>query len=185
MFDFLKKEIVYVDKLNEWTKTKVHDFNMLDKVWILRTIKQSYYSHPHHNYKRDIEWKPQEWVIIGTCEESLYTEFPSWEVVEHEWWEYMENNEHKIFMSFQWKQVYRYRKWYRVLLRDWSYIDAHTVKKSHWEFQEEFEHMTAIEKKKQEVLEAQQRYENSLHEMDDLLKKWREIQTKLVNKIIK
>lgn len=61
MFDFLKKEIVYVDRLHEWSSIKVHDFNLLDKVWVLRTIKQSYYSHPHNQYKRDIpEFEPQE-----------------------------------------------------------------------------------------------------------------------------
>lgn len=60
MFKFLKKKIVYFDRLHEWRNVKIHDYHLLDKVWVIRTIEQSKRSHPHCTYQKNIEYSPEE-----------------------------------------------------------------------------------------------------------------------------
>lgn len=71
---FTKKEIIYVDSLHEWRKTEVLDFHLLERVWIVRTIDHSKYSHPHSNWKREIEYTPQEGIIIGIAGDTIYSD---------------------------------------------------------------------------------------------------------------
>lgn len=175
MWHFIKKEIAYVDKLNEWAKTKVWEYNLLDRVWVIETCEQALSRLPWYQYTKKSKKNPIEWIIIWETYEAHFsrdTEFKKFEKMTLGW------------VTSDWCVVY-HAPWYKVLLKNWKIINWYEVKKSHWEFQEEFEHLSEVEKKKQEVLEAQKRYEETLNEMDSLLNKWRELQNKLINKVIK
>ncbi len=182
MWLFTKTETVYVDSLHEWRKQEIHDFHLLDKVWILRTIDQSERSHPHSRYKWDIDYTAQEGIIIGPASSTMYTDTKVGEQVEYEGWEY--KYEDGDIMEYEGNIKYAYRKGYRVLLRDGTYIDAHTVKKSHGEFQQEFEHLQEIEKKKLEVLANQERYRKSLEGMEELLENGKRLQIDMTDRLI-
>jgi hypothetical protein len=183
MWLFTKTETVYVDSLHEWRKTEVLDFHLLDRVWILRTIQESEYSHPHSRWKRDIDYTAQEGIIIGTANSTLYTETPVGGQLEYEGWEY--KNSRGDIMEYEWNLRYTYTRGYKVLLRDGTIVYAHTVKKSHGEFQEEFEHLQEIEKKKIEILANQERYRESLEWMEELLEKGRNLQNGMTERLIK
>lgn len=181
---WIKKEIVYIDTLHEWRKSKAHDFNMLDRVWIVRTIQQSEYEHPHNRWKNKREFTPIEGVIIGTCTSTIYSEQKPGNEVDYEGWTCNIKDGETIEETTDGNIVYRYKKWYRVLLKNGETIDAHTIKKSHWEFQEEFEHLEAVEKKKIELLESQERYRKSLEDMEKVLEDGKKIQIKMTDRLI-
>lgn len=181
MWLLTKEKIIYVDSLHEWRKKSVRNFHFLDRVWVLRTISQSERQHPHNSYRREIDYTPQEGIIIGPASSTIYSETKVGEEVEHEGWEY--KNEKGEIMQYAGNVKYIY-SWYRVLLRDGEYVDAHTVKKSHGEFQEEFDHLQEIEKKKLEVLASQERYKKSLEDMEKLLEKWKTLQNTMVDRLI-
>jgi hypothetical protein len=174
---FFTKKIVYVGKFHEWINTKVHDFNMLDRVWVIRTISQSEYSHPHNPYKKNIESKSVEWIIVGTATWYIYSDIEKWNEINYEWW-IADGTTTKN------KVKYVFKKWYKVLLRDWKTIYAHTIKKSHWEFQEEIEYIETAEKKKIEVLAKQEEYRKSLEEMQVILESGKKMQSDMTWRLI-
>lgn len=178
LFTTIVEKLVYVDTLHEWRTTKVQDFKLLDKVWVLRTIEQSEYSHPKNKWKRDkpIQFTSQEWIIIGKASSTLYANPDDDSVIDYEWW--------KVDKWYSSSLPYRYDNWYKVLLRSGKVIDAHTVKKSHWEFQETFDHMEVMEIKKKNIEASRLEYEKSLQEMSVELEKWKALQAKMYKSIV-
>ena len=170
---FWKKELVYVDTLQEWRNVKVWDFNMLDKVWVLETCEQALSRIPWYHYSRKNKWDPVEWIIIGKTYDTYFSsdkEFNAFEKMEFGW------------KSTDWEVCYR-APGYKVLLKNWNIVDWYEIKKSHGEFQEEFELMNALEQKRIDVQLAQKRYDDALTDMSKLLEDWRKMQAKLSKKL--
>ena len=147
---------------------------MLDKVWVLETCEQALSRIPSCMYTRKEKWDPVEGIIIGETYDTYFSsdkEFNEFEKMEFAW------------RSSDWFICYKI-PWYTVLLKNGDTVKWYEIKKSHWEFQEEFEHMNAIEKKKLEVLESQERYRKSLEDMEELLENGKKIQNKMTEKLI-
>ncbi len=181
LFTNIIEKPVYIDTLHEWRKVDVLGFKLLDKVWIIRTMTDSEYTHPHCRYNREVRTNvPQEWIIIWMLRSIFYTNVPIWQEIDYDWWFCKQID--WTYNQYQWNIKYE-NTWYRVLLRNWDIIEAHTIKKSHWEFQEEFEHLEEIERKKMDILASRERYEKSLLDMEKELYKGREIQKNMVDRL--
>lgn len=122
-------------------------------------------------------------MIVGTATSTIYSDTKVWEEIKYEWWEYLDPLGKEV-EEMKWDVIYRFRKGYRVLLRNWTHVDAHTVKLSHGEFQEEFDHMQEVEMKKMEVIDAESRYRKSLEWMEQLLAKGKKIQITMTDKLM-
>lgn len=146
---FWKNTITYVDSLHEWKNTPMNiqwrwDFNLLDRVWVTKTMNESEHSHPWCKYHSKVSSSGDtiEWIIIWLYTEILfvkewYTDQSTIDGWVHQWNRYNGNG-----IKFA-------NTWWKILSKDWEIINAHTIKKSHGEFQEVFDHMEEWEKKKE------------------------------------
>lgn len=180
---FWKDTITYVDTLHEWRNILMNvvgkwDFKLLDLVWVVKTMNQSEYSHPWHSYYNVDRYKSEsvEGIIIGLYNGSLYAK---------EWYTDKKTIDGWIYhgTTYDGKRLSFKNEWWKILLKDGRIIEAHTIKKSHGEFQETFDHMEEWERKKKLLDVAQEKYTEALQDMDDHLKKWREFHKNMIQSI--
>lgn len=180
---FWKDTVTYVDTLHEWRDTLMNvsgkwDFKLLDRVWIVKTMTRSEYSHPWHSYHNPDRYKEKlvEGVIVGHYGWTLYAK---------EWYTDKATIDGWVYhgMMYDGKRLEFRNQWWKILLKDGKIIEAHTIKKSHGEFQETFDHMEEWERKRQKLDMAQKQYTDALQDIDDHLKKGREFQTKMIQSI--
>lgn len=176
-FTKIIEKAVYVDTLQDYRKVKVWDFHLLDKVFVTETLDHATKRHPSYKYwPSDKKEKPVEGIVIWLAYQSTYTDdltevkFEKASIL----WRY--DNDTKI--------VYKIPG-YKILRPDWKTIEAYTLKKSHGEFQETFEHMEILDHKKQQAIRAREAYEKSLQEVSDELEKWKKLQDKMYDSLLK
>lgn len=170
--EFFKRKTVYVDRLHEYRKNKVGDFNLFDEVWVIETCEQALSRIPWYKWRKKEKWKPIAWIIIGE-DWALYcsddTEFQEFEKMELSWWTSDKTVAYKA-------------PWYTVITKTWEIIKWYEVKRNRWEFEEAFSYMEESEHKQKLLDEAQKLYEKRLAEMESHLVKWKEIQKKALSK---
>lgn len=178
---FWKDTVTYVDALHEWRGTMMNipwrgDAKLLDRVWVTKTLYQSSHSHPWSEYPRNDTLESVEGIIIGLCTEHIFAKKGYTDKSTIDGWVYN-------WIQSDWESIRFKNQWWEVLLRSGTVINAHTIKKSHGEFQEVFDHMQVWEQKKKLLEEAQQKYTDSLADMESHLKKGKEFQTKMIQSI--
>ena len=176
LFTTIVEKPVYVDTLIDYRNVKIDEFKQLDRVFVTETLKHACQRHPSYPYFREKEKeKPIEWILLWYSSDIFFSK----DTVE------VKFEKTKLNYMYQNDTLVCYRMpWYKVLTKDWKIIDAYTLKKSHWEFQETFEHMEIMEIKKKNIEASRLAYEKSLQEMSVELEKWKALQTKMYKSIV-
>lgn len=176
LFTKIIEKPYYVDTLQDFRNVSVWEYKQLDRVWVLETCRGALSRMPWWPYFKDVKkMKPVEWIIIWLTNDTYYsedTEFKKFEKIVEAWWK-----------ASSGKIVYK-APWYLVLLKNWETINAYSLKKSHWEFQETFEHMEEMEVKKKKAEQARILYEKSLNEISEELEKWKKLQEKFISSLV-
>jgi len=176
MWFFTKEKIIYVDSIQDFRSQQIWEYKLFDRVWVVDTVESAFPRHPWSG-RDHLEIIPFEALILNTelirqiprDTQQDFISFGKWTMYHPNWWT---------------DKVWYETEVYSVITREWKIVKAYTVKPSHGEFQEEFDHMQALEHQKIELEKARARFAETLEWLEEELTKWKTLQNTMVDRLI-